>query len=224
MNTVLTSFASHGYDTIDTSRMYGDSESRLGAIGASENFIIDTKVMSMQPGIHSKDNILKEIDASLEALKVKQLNLEYLHVPDRDTPFEEPCEAMDIAHKAGKIKSWGLSNYTAEEVQQICDICEKNGWVKPSVYQGQYNPAVRGGEKTLFPVLRKYGIKFYAFSPASGGFFAGNHKKPAAGGRFDPSVSLSAIPYHPHAALANSILTYSTLQDRHTQGLTASQL
>lgn len=174
--------------------MYGASESRLGGVAAGDRFTIDTKVMSWQPRIHSKENVLKEIDASLEALKVKQIHLEYLHVPDRDTPFEEPCEAMDIAHKAGKIKSWGVSNYTAEEIQKLCSICETNSWVKPSVYQGHYNAIARGGEKTLFPILREHGMKFYAYSPAGGGFFAGNHKKPAAGGRFDSSVSTGTLP------------------------------
>jgi aflatoxin B1 aldehyde reductase len=62
--------------------------------------------------------------------------------------------------------------------------------VKPSVYQGQYNTIVRGGEKKLFPLLRKYGIAFYAFSPGAAGFFAGSHKKAAPKSRFDPSVSI----------------------------------
>ncbi|KAK7408400.1 hypothetical protein QQX98_009440 [Neonectria punicea] len=167
----------------------GSSEPRLGAVAAGDRFAVDTKVISREPGDHSKQNILRDINDSLEALKVKQINIEYLHVPDRATSFEEPCEAMDQAYREGKIKHWGISNYTAEEVQKFVDICEEHGFVKPSVYQGQYNPVVRGGEKELFPVLRKHGIAFYAFSPAAGGFFAGNHKNVKAGGRFDQTVS-----------------------------------
>ncbi|KAK7428596.1 hypothetical protein QQZ08_004857 [Neonectria magnoliae] len=168
----------------------GSSEPRLGAVAAGDRFAIDTKVISREPGDHSKQNVLRDINDSLEALKVKQIN-RYLHVPDRATSLEEPCEAMDQAHREGKIKHWGLSNYTAEEVQRFVDICEERGFVKPSVYQGQYNPVVRGGEKELFPVLRKHGIAFYAFSPAAGGFFAGNHKNVKTGGRFDQTVSTS---------------------------------
>lgn len=129
--------------------------------------------------------MLADIDDSLADLGIKQINVEFLHAPDRATPFEEACEAMDQAHREGKIRQWGLSNYTADEVQQFIDICEARGWVKPSVYQGQYNPIVRSGEAPLFPVLRRNGMAFYAYSPAAGGFFAGGHKATTKGGRFD---------------------------------------
>jgi len=70
---------------------------------------------------------------------------------------------LDQAYRAGKFKSFGFSNYTAAEVEEFVKICEEKGFVKPSVYQGQYNPIVRTGEKELFPVLRKHGIVFYAW-------------------------------------------------------------
>ncbi|KAM6511450.1 hypothetical protein FALCPG4_016452 [Fusarium falciforme] len=198
VNGFINAFAARGYRQLDNARAYsphapGSSEPRLGAVAAGDRFVIDTKVNSLQPGTHSKANILKEIDESLEALKIKQINIEYLHMPDRATKFEEPCEAMDQAHREGKIKQWGLSNYKAEEVQAILKICEERGFVKPTVYQGQYNLIVRGGEKELFPILRKNGIAFYAYSPAAAGFFAGNHKKVKAGGRYDKSLILGGI-------------------------------
>ncbi|KAI4866126.1 aldo/keto reductase [Hypoxylon rubiginosum] len=198
VNGILNTFAARGYHQLDTARMYsphapGSSEPRLGAVAAGDRFAIDTKVVSRDPGDHSKSKVLEEIDISLDALKVKQINIEYLHVPDRATRFEEACEAMDQAHKEGKIKHWGLSNYTAQEVQQFLDICEEHGYVKPSVYQGQYNAIVRGGEKELFPVLRKNGIAFYVFSPAAAGFFAGNAKKVKAGGRYDTSHKIGGL-------------------------------
>ena len=87
----------------------------------------------------------------------------FLHVPDRQTPFEEAIKAMNEAFQQGKFKHFGLSNYTAQEVQQILDICERNGYVKPTVFQGHYNAIVRGGEKELFPLLRRHGIAFFAY-------------------------------------------------------------
>jgi aflatoxin B1 aldehyde reductase len=70
---------------------------------------------------------------------------------------------MNKAHKAGKFERFGISNYTAEEVEKLVEICETNGWVKPSVYQGQYNAIARLNEDDLFPILRKHGISFYAY-------------------------------------------------------------
>lgn len=194
VNDILNTFAARGYNTLDTAQVYsphapGSSEPRLGAVKAGERFAIDTKIASRVPGSHTKENVLKEIDASLKALGIKQINVEYLHFPDRTVPFEQAAEAMDQAHREGKIKHWGLSNYSAEEVQKFLDICDERGYVKPSVYQGQYNPIVRGGERDLFPLLRKNGIAFYGYSPAAAGFFAGNHKNPKTGGRYDKAVS-----------------------------------
>lgn len=168
VSALLDAVQKRGYLYIDTARDYsanapGTSEPRLGHAGAGQRFTIDSKVHSRDPGSHSKEGIAKSIDESLEALKVRQVNIMYLHLPDRATPFEETCAAMNKAHREGKFKRFGLSNYSAEEVQKFVAICEEHGYVKPSAYQGQYNPIVRGAEENLFPVLRKHGIAFYAW-------------------------------------------------------------
>ncbi|KAI6784827.1 uncharacterized protein J7T54_007920 [Emericellopsis cladophorae] len=190
---LLDAFAARGYDHLDTSRMYGASEDRMGAVSAGDRFTIDTKVTSLIPGAHTRDKVLREIDASLESLKIRTINTEYLHVPDRDTDPLEACEAVNKAFREGKIKQWGLSNYTADEVEDFVRLCEKHGYVKPSVYQGHYNAVVRSNEEKLFPVLRKHGMAFYAFSPAAGGLFAGNHRNVRPGSRFDPSHGPGAL-------------------------------
>ncbi|KAJ4861224.1 aldo/keto reductase family domain-containing protein [Trichoderma breve] len=176
VNAYLNAFYDRGYKHIDTARAYstgapGTSEPRLGAVEAGKRFTIDSKALSREPGSHTKEKIANEVEASLKALKVDQINIYYLHQPDRETPFEE----------------------TSSEVEQIVEICERREFVKPSVYEGQYNPIVRGGEKTLFPLLRKNNIAFYAWSPAGGGFFAGNHKNGKSGGRFDTSTFLGGV-------------------------------
>ncbi|KAI1383537.1 Aldo/keto reductase [Hypoxylon trugodes] len=187
VNNFLDTFTARGYNQLDTARAYpphapGTSEPRLGAAGAGDRFIIDSKVW---PEHHTKSGIIGDVDSSLEELRTKQINIEYLHMPDRVASFEEICAGMDQAYREGKIKGWGVSSYTAEEIQKFVDICEEHGYVKLSAYQGQYNAIVRGGEEELFPVLRKNGIAFYAYSPAAGGFFSGAHKNIKPGGRFD---------------------------------------
>lgn len=87
----------------------------------------------------------------------------FLHVPDRQTPFEDTAKAMNEAFEQGKFKKFGLSNYTATETKQYIDICEREGYVKPTVFQGHYNAVGRSGEKELFPLLRKHNIAFFAF-------------------------------------------------------------
>lgn len=77
---------------------------------------------------------------------------------------------------------------------------QEEGWVSPSVYQGMYNPVTRKTEE-LFPVLRKCGMRFYAFNLLAGGLLTDKRAAaveaaaggdtdaapPADGGRFDPA-------------------------------------
>lgn len=162
-------FYDRGYRHLDTARAYapdapGTSEPRLGAVGAGKRFIIDTKAMPSGPEHpHSKENMLENVSISLDALKIDQVNTYYLHAPDRTTPFEDTCAGINEAYKAGSFKHFGVSNHSPEEVEKIVSICAENGYVKPTVYQGQYNAVVRGGEKHLFPVLRKHKMAFYAY-------------------------------------------------------------
>lgn len=70
---------------------------------------------------------------------------------------------MSDAIAQGKFRSFGICNYIPAEVQKYLEICEQHGYTKPSIYQGHYNALVRGGEKALFPLLRKYNMAFFAF-------------------------------------------------------------
>ena len=162
----------HNITTIDTSRNYptgapGTSEDLLGECDVS-GFKIDTKVRN-ETGDHAFGTVLKSIDNSLVALKVPKIRVDFLHWPDRSVPLEEPLRAIDQKYREGKFEKFGISNYAAEEVEEIIKICELHGWIKPSVYQGQYNLLCRRGEEQLFPTLRAHGISFYAWSPGAGG-------------------------------------------------------
>lgn len=157
----LDAFYERGYRQIDTARAY--SEARLGRAGAASRFIIQTKVKSGQAGDHEPLNIDLSIKGSLDDLQTSSVETMFLHVPTRDTPFEDTIEAMHKAQQESKFKNFGLGSYTAAEVQRVVDICDEKGYTKPSVYEGGYNPIIRSGEKELFPLLRKHNISFHAF-------------------------------------------------------------
>jgi len=90
-------------------------------------------------------------------------------MPDASTSLEETLEAVNTLHKEGKFERFGVSNYSAAQVDDFCAIADKKGWIKPTAYQGIYNALHRSVEKELFPVLRKHGISFYEFNPLGGG-------------------------------------------------------
>lgn len=165
---VLSTLHRHHVTHIDTASAYpvgspGTSETLLGALSVPSHFIVSTKVTSWNPGAHSSANIVASVSASLAALVTDKVDVMYLHAPDRTTPFEETCRAMDQEWRRGRFERFGVSNYTAEEVERLCMICEREGWVRPSVYQGRYNPIIRSGEEELFPVLRRWGMSFYCY-------------------------------------------------------------
>ncbi|KAI3479229.1 hypothetical protein L1887_58660 [Cichorium endivia] len=197
-------FASHGHTELDTARMYGlgSSEDYLRQLGYtvpnSQGFEVATKVFpsARKANFPSKDkytfsaaDISRSIDDSLRTLGTSSFDLFYLHSPDRETPLEATLEAVNAAYVQGKFKRFGVSNYRADEVDQIIQIADKNGWVKPVVYQGLYNAITRTAEEALFPTLRKHGIAYYAYNPLGGGFFTGAFNPQSdveKGSRFDP--------------------------------------
>ncbi|KAM0756647.1 Aldo/keto reductase [Meredithblackwellia eburnea MCA 4105] len=191
---MLDIFLSHGHNEVDTAFVYtgGTSEKYLGQIDyKSRNVLVDTKLYpNAQLGItHSEADLKKYIKIQLESIKADKMHMWYLHAPDRKTPYEETFKAVNDLYKEGLFERFGISNYQSWEVAHIVHLCEKNGWVKPTAYQGIYNAIHRGVEPELFPCLRKFGLSFYEFNPLGGGFFTGQYSKDAAvekGSRFDP--------------------------------------
>jgi aflatoxin B1 aldehyde reductase len=141
---------------------------------------MDSKVTAIGNKEHSKENIAASIDRSLKALGVESLDIFYLHIPDGQTPFEESMAAVDQQHRNSKFKRLGLSNQSPSQVEQLVEIAEKHGglptmlivrrvaheytytgYIKPSVYQGHYNPVCRKAASSLLPILQKHGISFF---------------------------------------------------------------
>lgn len=198
---ILDIFQSHGHNEIDTARAYGSgtSEEYLGKLDTKNRGIVvatklyPTKTRPEMSGdiSHSPADLRKHLMIQLKALQVEKIDLWYLHGPDRSTPYEETMREVNKLHNEGYFNRFGLSNYMSWEVAQICGICEKNGWVKPTVYQGLYNVLHRAVEPELFPCLRAHGIAFYAFNPLGGGMLTGNIEKGREvekGSRFDVNL------------------------------------
>ncbi|KAL1746375.1 NADP-dependent oxidoreductase domain-containing protein [Schizophyllum fasciatum] len=185
----------HGVKTFDTANGYskGTAELWLGQLDL-RNAAVDTKSSPYAPKAHSAENLRAAALKSLADLGMQHINVYYLHAPDRTVPFEETCGAINELYKDGLIKEFGLSNFNSWEVAEIYYLYKMNGWLLPSVYEGRYNAVDRVAETELLPCLRKFGIRFYAFSPLAGGLLSGNilsvedfDKRP--GTRWDPKIT-----------------------------------
>eukprot|EP00026_Physarum_polycephalum_P012149 Phypoly_transcript_12425.p1 GENE.Phypoly_transcript_12425~~Phypoly_transcript_12425.p1 ORF type:complete len:330 (+),score=58.48 Phypoly_transcript_12425:132-1121(+) len=192
---IIDLFKSHGYYEVDTARGYseGTSEAILAELDyEGQGLIMDTKIPGGD-GAHAAAKIHSVFAESLAALKTKKVHILYLHFPDRVTPFEETLGAINEEYKKGHFEKFGISNYTADEVEKIVQITKEKGWVQPSVYQGLYNVLARLNEDALFPVLRKHNISFFAYSPLAGSFLTGKvprSQEVEPGSRFDKNHRL----------------------------------
>lgn len=184
---VLDYYFNKGYNELDTALVYGGgkTEVTLGQIGATKKFIIATKANPMQS--LSKDGVEKQLKLSLSKLQTNKVNIFYLHAPDHNIPIEETLEAVNEAYSKGKFEIFGISNYAAWQVSQICEICKAKNWILPKIYQGMYNILTRDIETELIPCLRYYGISFYAYNPLAGGILSGKYNRDdnPKSGRFD---------------------------------------
>ena len=179
---------------IDTARMYqgGKTEETLGDIFDREPKLLDrvyvaTKVNPFGKNTLRPESVVRQLNESLEAMRLDSVDLLYLHAPDHSTDILSTLEAVNSLYVAGKFRELGLSNYSAWETVHIWHVCRENGWVQPTVYQGMYNPITRQVEAELLPALRKCNIRFYAYNPLAGGLLSGKYKGVSdnpSGGRF----------------------------------------
>ncbi|XP_048077943.1 aflatoxin B1 aldehyde reductase member 2-like isoform X2 [Ursus arctos] len=176
-------FLERGHTELDTAFMYcdGQSESIVGGLGLGLGggdcrVKIATKANPWDGKSLKPDSLRAQLETSLRRLQCPRVDLFYLHAPDHDTPVEETLHACHQLHQEGKFLELGLSNYASWEVAEICTLCRSNGWIVPTVYQGMYNATTRQVETELFPCLRHFGLRFYAYNPLAGGLLTGKYK------------------------------------------------
>ena len=177
---MVDSFLSSGFQEVDTAYVYndGDSEKFLGKALQKvkpNDAIIATKVNPRVSGKLDKVSVEEQLLESLVRLQRTSVDILYLHFPDPTTPLSETLKCCSDLYNKGYFKELGLSNYSASQVSNVWNICNENGWILPTVYQGLYNALSRAVELELMPVLRDLDIRFYAYNPLAGGILSGKY-------------------------------------------------
>lgn len=177
----INTYLDAGYNELDTAYVYneGNCERFLGeALNEIDRpYTIATKVNPRISGKLDGEAAYKQVNESLARLGRDCVDIVYLHFPDPATPVISVLEACADLHEQGKFKELGLSNFPAWMVADVWHICDKHGWVKPTIYQGIYNPLTRKAETELNACLDHYGMRFYAFNPMAGGLLTGRYGK-----------------------------------------------
>lgn len=175
----INAFLDAGYEELDTAYVYndGDCERLLGEVlpDLGRPYRIATKVNPRISGKLDADAAYKQVNESLERMRIPSVDTVFLHFPDPATPVESVLGAMADLHDQGKFRELGLSNFPAWMVADVWHICDKNGWVKPTVFEGIYNPLTRRSETELNACLDAFGMRFSAYNPLCGGLLTGRY-------------------------------------------------
>lgn len=172
-------YLARGGEEIDTAYVYneGASERLLGqALPALDRpYKIATKVNPRISGRLDGEAVREQVSGSLERMHLDSVDTVYLHFPDPATPVISALEALAGLHAQGRFRELGLSNFPAWMVADVWHICDRHGWVKPTVFEGVYNPLTRKAETELNDCLNAFGLRFYAYNPMAGGLLTGRY-------------------------------------------------
>ena len=174
-----------GINFIDSADVYGDgrSEEIVGrAIKSSRNaWVVATKVGNAMSNIRNHRGLSRvwmtqACEASLRRLGVEAIDVYYLHREDHGTALEETVLAIADLVRAGKIRHFGVSNFRAWRVAEICNICDRLGIGRPVVSQPYYNAMNRMPEVEHLPACGNYGIGVVPYSPLARGVLSGKYE------------------------------------------------
>ena len=178
-----------GVNFIDTADQYnaGRSEEVLGRAirGERDRWVLATKLANQigddpNRGGLSRRWVLQACDESLKRLGTDYIDIYYLHKEDHATPLEETVRAMAELIRAGKVRYFGVSNYRAWRVAEICNICDRLGIDRPVASQPYYNAMNRMPEVEHFPACGYYGLGIVSYSPLARGVLTGKYAVDAA--------------------------------------------
>ena len=172
---------------LDTAYYYGNTKTEkiLGEI---------LPTLSLQPKISTKvnpwyqndftnnklgqlntDGIIKQLSTSLTNLQLEQVDILYLHCYDYETPIQETLEICNSLWRKEKFLSFGLSNFSLQQVKEVINEIDKKDYLPIKYYQGMYNLISRKVEE-IFPLLDEYNIEFWGYNPLAGGLLTGKYK------------------------------------------------
>ena len=149
----------------------------------------------------SRKHIVDSIHKSLGRLNLDYVDLFYCHRFDEETPLEETLRAMNDLVTRGLTTYWGVSEWSAAQIDEAITACEKHGWATPVVNQPLYNLTSRDIEKEVLPMADKHGLGIASFCPLAQGVLTGKY----SGGRIPEGSrgSNDAINTFMHNELGN---------------------
>ncbi|CAN5303439.1 aldo/keto reductase [soil metagenome] len=149
-----------GMTHIDTAEMYGDAELVVAdaIAGRRDEVFLVSKVL---PSNASRRGTVQACERSLKRLKTDRLDCYLLHWRGQ-YPLEETVAAFEELVSAGKIRSWGVSNFDASDLAEMVDAA---GEGRIACNQVLYHLNERAIEHSVIPWCEAHGVAVVAYSP-----------------------------------------------------------
>ena len=187
-----------GITHIDTANGYagGESERMLAQLlqGRRERVTLATKAGIPHPdaGDHSPlsaAGLRASVEGSLSRLGTDNIDLFYLHQPDRAAPMSETLGTVAELVAEGKIGKLGVSNYAAWQIAELNHTADDVGAPRPVAAQQLYNLLARRIEEEYVEFASVTGLTTVVYNPLGGGLLTGRHSfdNDPAEGRFGDS-------------------------------------
>jgi diketogulonate reductase-like aldo/keto reductase len=182
-----------GITLVDTAEMYGNGGAEKvvaeAIAGRRDEVFIVSKVL---PSNASRRGVETACENSLKRLKVDTIDLYLLHWRG-SVPLAETVGAFEALKAAGKIRHWGVSNFDADDMDELAGIAAGNA---VQTNQVLYNPRHRGIEHDLIPWCSARGVPVMAYSPVGqGGALLRNAGLQAVGARHGVSAAQVALAW-----------------------------
>jgi len=169
-----------GVNFFDTADAYGNglSETVMGEalrVFPRDDIVVATKVYHhFYPDGHrhpdlSYKYVIEECEASLRRLAMDYIDLYQCHAFEQYTPIEETVAALDKLRADGKIRAYGVSNFSTEQLRMVCHFGSF------STNQPRYSLIDRGIEADLLPYCYARDVGVLAYSPLHHGLLAGKY-------------------------------------------------
>ena len=167
-----------GMALIDTAENYGEgrSEELIGHAIAGQRHRVFL-VSKVETNHVTGDGIARACEASLARLGTDYLDLYLLHWPVPNAEFSGVVAGFEGLRAAGKIRAWGVSNFTVRQMEDLFHIPQGD---RCATNQVLYNLDSRGIEHDLLPWCEQRGMPVMAYSPLGG---------PGAGLLRDPTLA-----------------------------------
>ncbi|MDE0169488.1 MAG: aldo/keto reductase [bacterium] len=186
---VLDAYFDAGGNFLDTADSYpfwapgnegGECETIIGRWikrrGNRDDMVIATKV-SHHPEFKglAPATIRAAVEASLIRLGVDVIDLYYAHFDDPDIPMEESIGTLSGLVDEGKVRYLGVSNYSADRLEEWVRITRSGGFHPPIALQQKYSLVDREVEQTTLPISRREGWAFLPYYALGLGFLTGKY-------------------------------------------------